>query len=290
MANRRLSDYDARRGERDEHRRARLDRDIRHILGILADVTEAVELVGITRPPPDPDRRCVVCGAMDCACPQPGHTGGGRSSSGPSDPTLSTWVRIEEGVLRARRRYLEVIRAVEQLAEQFGLDFDDRLEPVAATINPDCPDCRPDDHPDDCPHGHGGRAAWLRPDPDRPGRPSTVTVAFRDAAETIGGCLDDVQDRWLLALDDGESETTLQWTAKSVGRLRAAAQKVLDTLITPNHPNAGRRPKPCECDAANCVPIHYDGECDNLPDGRTKCSSCRGRDRTARIRAQGRAS
>lgn len=278
MADRRLSDYDARRGERDQTRRARLDRDIRTVIGILTDVTEAVELVGIVRPPPDPDRRCVVCGAMDCSCPQPGHTGAGRTSR-PSDPTLAAWVKIEQGVLRARRRYLEVIKAVEQVAEQFSLDFDDRLEPLAVRIDPDCPQCGPDDHPDDCPHDVAGRAAWLRGDPAT--GTSTVTVAFRQAAETIGGCLSDVQDTWLLALDDGESETTLQWTARSVGRLRAAAQHVLDALVAPPHPDAGRQPDPCRCDATNCKPEHWPGECGNLPDRRTKCSTCRSRDRRA---------
>lgn len=280
MAHRRdLRGWDDRRDERDRSRKDRLDRDVQATLGILADVIEAVELVSVANPPPDPDRRCIVCGRFDCACEQPGREAGTRTGR-PADPTHAAWVRIEEAVTRAQRRYVDVLRAVEEVAGQFGLDFDDQLDPIAARIDPVCPDCGPDDRPEDCTHD-SGRAAWLRPaDPERPGV-SSVTVAFRDAQTAIHGCLDEVQDVWLTALEEGESETTLQWTARSVAKLRTAAQKVLDALVAPAHPAAGKRPPPCRCEGENCS--HWPGECDNLPAGRTKCSTCRSRDHRAAL-------
>lgn len=272
MANRPRTD--AGRYDRDRDRRLRLSRDVPRIIGTLTDVTEAVEIVGIDQPPPPQDHRCVVCGGMDCACPQPGGTG--RTAPGVSDPTLRSWIAVEHAIGRARTRYAELVRDVVLVGDQVGLDLEGDLEPVAALLDPTCPVCDLSEDDPDCDHQPPGRIAWGRR--DQHGR-DTLVVAFRHAQDALVAAVNDIQDRWMLLLDDDTiDETTLGWSQKAVHKLAVAAQKLLATLTAVDHPRAGQRPPTCECQGDNCQ--HGPGDCEALTSGR--CAACRQRDSRAK--------
>lgn len=268
---------DPNRVRRDRNRRLAMTRDVPTLMGIIADITEAVEFVGIVNPPPPQDRRCVVCGALNCGCEQPGGRRGGRSP-GVSDPTLGQVEHVEDAITRARGKYAEFVRDVVEVAGQLGVDAG-RLEEVAVALDPACPECgHVEGHPL-CDHPPSGRPAWLRH--DRAGR-STLTGLFRATQQRLQATLSDIQDRWMRFLqpgDDGNlpAETAMEWSQQSVHQLLPPARAVLRALTTPNHPDAGRRPPTCRCKGTNCD--HGPGGCDELTSGR--CDNCRQRDSRA---------